>query len=72
MDRLRRQLFKKSYATVSMGVSLQRRSFRELACFLRSSERRTLHLRKQQPNTSLRYFTVQTHSGIRVLNKEQK
>jgi hypothetical protein len=41
MDRLRRQLFKKSYATVSMGVSLQRRSFRELACFLRSSEGRT-------------------------------
>jgi hypothetical protein len=31
-----------------------------------------LHLRKQQRNTSLHYFTIRTHSRICVLNKEQK
>jgi hypothetical protein len=59
MDRPRLQSFQKTYAAVSTGVSSQRHALRELARFLRSSERRTLGpFTNQQANTCVHYPTM--------------
>jgi hypothetical protein len=69
----RLQCFQKSYAAVSMAFLSQKHSLRELARFLRSSERRTFRpFTKRQRNMCLHYPTMQIRPGIRILNKEQK
>jgi hypothetical protein len=73
MDRPRLRSFQKSYAAVSTGVSSQRHSLRELARFLRSSERRTVALSQSNSRTRATiYPAMQIRPGIRILNKEQK
>jgi hypothetical protein len=72
MDRPCLRSLRKSYAAVSMGVSSQRHSSRELARFLRSNGRRTFAPSQTVIESTPDYSAVQAHSKIRVLNKEQK